>query len=263
MKHELENELKRTLALADLAGKEIREYVGRGFSVRLKEDKSPVTEIDERINKFIIDNLRRHFPEDAIVSEEADSLGNRNGRRVWYVDPIDGTKSLVKGVNEYAVHIGLAIAGDPVLGVVSNPNGATYYGSRGGGAWKVEGDSIQQLSVMPSPSDLTAILSHNDNPAAPLYKRIGVQNMLRSGSEGLRVMHIVENKAHLRISSNRIKTWDVCAPDAILRSAGGIVTTESGKAVVYVGQRKFGEQIVYAVDKTAWEQSIAALKEAN
>src|SRR5687768_12986180 len=104
-----------------------------------EEDKqgSPVTEADRAANQIIVDGLRSRFPEDGILSEESrDSTARLDRRRVWVVDPLDGTREFIDGIPEFAVMIGLAVEGRAVLGVVYCPATRRLYSAiEGAGAW--------------------------------------------------------------------------------------------------------------------------------
>src|SRR5689334_6226009 len=146
----LEAELKTAIALAYAAGKLICDYYETEFEV---EDKlgadnfyEPVTAADRAASRLIVDALQAEFPDDAILSEEeSDDLDRRlSARRVWIIDPIDGTAGFVKKDGDFAVQIGLAEAGRPVLGVVYMPvHKKLDFAVRGQGAFESvdEGDA--------------------------------------------------------------------------------------------------------------------------
>lgn len=110
-------------------GKEYSNFGGGGkVPSEMKGDGSPVTEADRISNNIILSGLRENFPGYGIVSEEGDGSDSLSGP-TWYVDPLDGTRSFLLGLPGFAVQIGLASEGRPVLGVVHNPpSGETVYG---------------------------------------------------------------------------------------------------------------------------------------
>src|SRR5207247_2623454 len=112
--------LKTALAAAAAAGKIIRKAYRGKFTVRMKADASPVTEVDEAAEAAIRKILLKRFPEHGYYGEE---LGKKNAdaEYLWLVDPIDGTKAFVRGYPIFSVQIALMHKGELVLGVSSAP----------------------------------------------------------------------------------------------------------------------------------------------
>ncbi len=123
----LQHELNTAISLARLAGETILRHYAAGFQTEYKiaEDNysEPVTVADREASRIIVDGLAAAFPDDGILSEEeTDDLELRiSKRRVWIVDPIDGTAGFVKHDGDFGVQIGLADSGVAVAGVVFVP----------------------------------------------------------------------------------------------------------------------------------------------
>jgi 3'(2'), 5'-bisphosphate nucleotidase len=122
-----DSELESVLEIAREAAQLIREVYVTPFSVELKGPNDPVTRADREGNELICRRLEERFPGAAILAEEsvpenpediAKLLGNE---RVFFVDPLDGTREFADKIPEFAVMIGLAVRGRPVLGVVVMP----------------------------------------------------------------------------------------------------------------------------------------------
>ena len=112
-----ERKLAGDLALA--AGHRVLAMYETGAKVSYKDKREPVTEADLAANEIIIDGLREHFPNDAILSEEShDDLSRLDAERVWIVDPLDGTQEFVDRVDQFAIMIALSDSGEPVVGAV-------------------------------------------------------------------------------------------------------------------------------------------------
>ncbi|MDP9240289.1 MAG: histidinol-phosphatase [Actinomycetota bacterium] len=104
------------------------------LQVKTKPDMTPVTDADQRAEESIRSTLKRARPRDAVIGEEFGTSGH--GARQWVIDPIDGTKSYIRGVPVWATLIGLLDQGEAVLGVVSAPAlGRRWWAGRGSGAW--------------------------------------------------------------------------------------------------------------------------------
>src|SRR5512147_1929828 len=122
--------------LAHNAGKITLNYYNKGIQHDLKSDETPVTAADRATEGFIRGEIERTYPSHAIVGEEyGEKAGEGNPFR-WIVDPIDGTKSFLKGVPFYSVLIGLEIEGVSRVGAVCFPAlNEVLYAADGLGAW--------------------------------------------------------------------------------------------------------------------------------
>ena len=171
----LERELESAAELALGAGRILMEIYATDFGVELKGESDPVTEADKRSNAYIVEELRSRFPDDGIVAEENEDHGSALSRdRIWYVDPLDGTKEFIKKNGEFAVMIGLAIEGSAQLGVVYQPElDKLYRGVVGQGASLTRGGQQSELRVSQAgdPTDLKLVVSryHRTRSSCVLY----------------------------------------------------------------------------------------------
>src|SRR5476651_2433811 len=140
----LQKELETAVELARLAGKTILRHYAAGFETEEKlgadNHYEPVTIADREASRIIVDGLEKAFPDDGILSEEeTDDLERRlSKRRVWIIDPIDGTAGFVKHDGDFGVQIGLAEDGVAVAGVVYLPfHDLLSYAVKGGGSFTV------------------------------------------------------------------------------------------------------------------------------
>lgn len=242
----LEKELETAIALARLAGKQILEYYITDF---LAEEKlgvdnnfEPVTIADRHASRIIVDGLAEAFPDDAFLSEEEpdDAEFRLSKERVWIIDPLDGTAGFVKHDGDFAVQIGLAVAGIPLVGVVFVPLQDTlYYASKDAGSFSVIGNEIPvglQTSKRSEFSDMTLAMSRNHpSPGmGRIIEHLGLTQIIKRGSVGLKVGLIAEQTCDIYIHpSPRTKIWDTCAPQIILEEAGGTLTDIFGNKMRY------------------------------
>ncbi|HZS46273.1 MAG TPA: 3'(2'),5'-bisphosphate nucleotidase CysQ [Blastocatellia bacterium] len=237
----MERELETACRLAREAGKLILKfYYNDGTHVEWKTPTEPVTLADKAANRFIVDSLRHEFPDDGILAEESpDTEGRLHCSRVWVIDPLDGTKEYIKRNGEFSVMIGLAIDGEPVVGAVYQPTtDILYYASKGNGSFVVKDGATNRamVSAIEDPAEMCLIVSrsHKDPYIEEIRNRLGITREKRSGSVGLKVGQIIEQDCDLYIHiSNKTRQWDACAPDIILREAGGKFTDLSGQPFVY------------------------------
>jgi 3'(2'), 5'-bisphosphate nucleotidase len=236
----MERELEITKTIARAAGQILMDIYSGDHGVKWKGYDDPVTAADQAANKFIVAELRRHFPDDGILSEEAtDDLSRLSKSRVWLVDPMDGTKQFIERIGEFAVMIGLAINGKPELGVVFNPvTNKMYYATKGIGAYLEEPLTTKRLHVS-TITDSTKMIaamsrSHHSPKVDSIKARLGITQEVQSGSVGLKVGLLAEARAHLYLHLGaKTNQWDTCAPQAIIEAAGGVMTDRDGQPLHY------------------------------
>lgn len=242
----LAREIEVALAVARRASALILEIYATPFTVELKGPDDPVTRADREANTLICAALAEAFPDDAIVAEEsapatpaeAGLLVRRP--RVWFVDPIDGTRELASRNGEFAVMIGLAIDGRAALGVVLMPTlGQALVGVVGGEAFCEEADGARRplrVSTVSDPREARLMVSRSHRPrlVEPVIERLGITRTVPCGSVGVKVARIVLGEADLYVHGGRgAKRWDACAPEAILIAAGGRFTDIEGEPIDY------------------------------
>ncbi len=237
---DLSTELDLAVQVAREAGLIVNTFYVGAAEVEYKEPDEPVTEADRSANQHIVTRLREAFPDDGILSEEAkDDLARLEKERVWIVDPLDGTKEFIARNGEFAVMIGLAIRGRPALGVIHQPaTGLLYTGVVGQGAYLYEADERVSLHVSrkadPREMILVSSRSHRRRIMDEIRTALGIRRETVTGSVGLKVGHIVRRLADVYIHpSPGCKEWDLCAPEAVLRAAGGVMTDCWGNTLVY------------------------------
>jgi 3'(2'), 5'-bisphosphate nucleotidase len=236
----LHHELPIVEQLVREAGELVRAYYDNGAAVTWKGDNDPVTAADHAANQHLVAGLRRAFPSDGILSEEShDDQARRQRRRVWIVDPLDGTKEFIGRIDEFSIMVGLAIEGEAALGVVYQPVADLLYrGAPGLLADLVQGGLVRTLAVSvvadPKQMRLVASRSHRDPLVDAVCRRLGVTQDRPSGSVGLKVGLLATGQCDLYIHpSPGLKEWDTCAPDAILRAAGGAIGDVWGQPLRY------------------------------
>ncbi|TVQ95850.1 MAG: 3'(2'),5'-bisphosphate nucleotidase CysQ [Deltaproteobacteria bacterium] len=240
--NDLQKELSIAIDLAVEAGR-LATRIGEGqFQVTHKSaDASPVTEADRRGNEIIVAGLERAFPDDRIVAEESMNPEPGEHPRLWFVDPVDGTKDFVLRNGEWSVMIGLAIEGEARLGVVYQAQtDRLYHGIVGSGAWLRAGSEETPLRVRNTtdPALLTVAESRNhpDPRIAALCGELGIRQSYSHGSVGLKLAHIAEGRADAYFNfSGRCSMWDTCGPDALIRAAGGDLFDFQGRRLHYGG----------------------------
>lgn len=231
------HELRCASDAARLAGAAILDHYG-SIESELKAGGSPVTAADHAASAVIIAHIQKLYPADAILCEEtADSPARLAARRLWIVDPLDGTKEFLAQNGEFSVMIALVEDGTPVLGVVYLPAaGRLYSATTGGGAWlRTEGRTHQLRSGTP-PGQLRLVTSrsHADAAVEAISAALPVTDRRPSGSVGIKCALIAEGECDLYAHPvPYMGEWDTCAPEVLLREAGGTVTDCRGEPLRY------------------------------
>ncbi len=269
----LKKELETAVSLARIAGARILEFYALEIIAeeKLGADNlvEPVTIADKTASRIIVEGIETAFPDDAILSEEEiDDAENRLvGKRVWMIDPIDGTWGFIKKDGDFGVQIGLTKNGEAILGVVYLPvHGKLYYAVKGAGAFLTENaDEPQRLRVSDKTNFTTMNLASSRNHRSPRMYRIiekfGIKKEVQRGSVGLKVGLIVEQIADLYVHlSPRTKFWDTCAPQIILEEAGGQMTDVFGSPLRYDSLDVQNHNGILASNGTAHDDAVANLK---
>ena len=233
-------ELTVAMELARKAGAAVMEVYATDFSVAYKGKNDPVTDADKRGNELIVKGLHQAFPDDIIVAEESEKPDDaQTGNRIWYVDPVDGTKEFIAKNGEFSVMIGLAVDGQAKVGVVFKPDGDVLYaGVVDQEAWmETNGERTPLAVTTPEPSasiTLAVSRSHRNPMLEKIGQDIGVGKEVPSGSVGLKIGLIARGIADVYMEPGPYtKLWDACGPEAILRAAGGQFTNILGEQLYY------------------------------
>jgi 3'-phosphoadenosine 5'-phosphosulfate (PAPS) 3'-phosphatase len=233
-----DDELVVAVAAARAAGAAAKRLQA-GVESQGKADGSPVTAGDLAADAAIAEVLGRAFPGDAILSEEVVGDGSRHAaRRVWIVDPIDGTRGYADGGGEWAVHLALAVEGRLALGVLDLPSlGLTVWGVPGQGVWVDRGGGAEILRPRPvaAPVLAASASSRNQRHFARIRACLPEFGWLAAHSVGYKVWQMLDGQADLFVHPRWIAEWDVAAPAAVLLAAGGSATGLDGGAYRFNG----------------------------
>jgi 3'(2'), 5'-bisphosphate nucleotidase len=220
-----------------------RVYQGE-FAVDYKGPSDPVTEADRQANALICDRLAALFGPVPVVAEESPA-GAFDGfwlaPRVFFVDPLDGTRDFVARNGEFVVMIGLAEHGRAISGVVHSPaQGIAWAGAVGLGAWEIPDDGSGKRPIHVSGErrieDARTVISRTrrGSQLTVALAALGVERIVPRGSSGLKGADVASGRADICIQTGCAgQRWDACAPEAIVRAAGGQCTDLLGNAIDY------------------------------
>jgi 3'(2'), 5'-bisphosphate nucleotidase len=232
--------LPAVMDIADAAGREIMRIYQAGFSVTLKDDRSPRTEADLAAQRMIDAGLRSLTPQWPMLGEESlpEIFAQRRAwKTLWLVDPLDGTREFVKRNGEFSVNIALVEDGEPVLGVVAGPaRSVLYAASRGGGAFRRGADgACTRIHVQLPAAEPLRVLASRSFGDAKLDRKLqalGPQQRLSLGS-ALKFGLLAEGGGDLYVRRGPTSEWDTAAGQAVVLEAGGCVVDSAGQPLRY------------------------------
>ena len=266
MSDELTRELELATELARTAGEAtLDHYRRRDLEVEHKgRSREPVTRADRASEAIILEGLRGAFPDDGILSEEQEDRSSWAGReRAWIVDPLDGTRDFLEGLEGFTVMIGLLVEGTPRLGVVFQPTtGLCFRGVAGRGAEAIASDGKRQplaCGAADEPSSLRLVVSnsHRSERTEQIKRALGIAEEQRVGSVGLKISLIARDTRDLYVHpTGHCKLWDTCAPEAILTAAGGRMTDVRGARLRYAPDNLFVDEGIVASNGRCHDQVI-------
>ncbi len=234
----MSEDLKTAIKAAKRAGGAVMEIYNTEFTTEEKSDRSPVTKADLISQESIFKDLKDLGY--GFLGEESENKSLSKDGKCWIVDPLDGTKDFIEKTGDFSVMIGLVEDSEVIMGVVYLPAKDTlYFAEKGKGAFKKEGDKEPEKIQCSETSDLKdakMVVSrfHLDDDTKHFMERAEIKETVPTGSIGIKLSLIAEGQADIYLTTtDRTFLWDVCAPEIILREAGGEVTDLKGEKFIY------------------------------
>jgi len=241
MKIPFENQLKETeIAInASLkAGKAILEIYQNGTTLSNNNKQDLKTNADLLSNEILNKELE---PSNHIILSE-ESLDNKerlDKKRIWIIDPLDGTNDFVKKTGEFSIMVALIEDHHPILSVIYQPtNNLLYLAKKGKGAYLLNNEKWLKLSTNTKEklSDCTVVTSrsHLAKNESDFIKILNIKDSYKKGSAGLKAGDICRKKADIYFTTtNKIKHWDTCAAYLLIKESGGEITDMFGNDLIY------------------------------
>ncbi len=216
------------------AGREALRLAAAGFETFTKPDQSPVTSADLAVNHILHDRLSTAFPEDGWLSEETvDNEDRLSRKRVWIVDPIDGTRSFVRGLPEFCLSVALVENGVPTVAAIFNPATGEFFSAIRGRGVQVERLLDSTQPAFTSPERPVALV----NPWELRVGRLeGLQPHLHCrpiGSIAYALALVASGQADAVVTLAGGNEWDVAAGVLLVEESGGRATTAAGHPVTF------------------------------
>ena len=227
------------VATAYAAGRLTLGYFRAGVRAEFKTDDTPVTVADREAEALIRRCIEKRFPDHAILGEEYGSVGRGDAECRWIIDPIDGTKSFIRGIPLYGVLIGLEIAGRIEVGVAYFPALDELVAAATGLGCTCNGRAVQVIETAQLSRSMVAFTdaaSFAQSGRAAEWQRIQQSTYYRLGCpDAYGHALVATGRAELMLDPV-MNTWD-CGPfPVILREAGGYFGDWAGNETVYGGE---------------------------
>ena len=222
----------------NLAGKESIDLYDKGLKIEIKEDKSPVSNGDLRVNELITKRILELTPSIPIVSEETVDLSIKNKAKVfWLIDPIDGTKEYIAGKDEYTLNAALVIDTVPVLGMVGVPKkNRLFFSFSPGESYLIENQITRKINcAKQQPKNKIVALSSVFKPSDSILNKLKEHNVssIVKMASSYKFCVIATGEYDIYAAKERANEWDYAAGHAVAQNAGAIIKTLDGKKFLY------------------------------
>ena len=212
------------------AGEESINIEKEGVKVTVKEDGSPVTNGDLKVDKILNEKILNLTPNIPIISEETVDLKKKNTLKTfWLIDPIDGTKEYIAGRDEYTLNAGLIYEKRPVLGIIGVPKKNKIFYSYGqNNSYLLENEKITKLACeKKTPKGKIIALTNHESPPELILNKLKEFKVssFRKLSSSYKYCLIAAGEYDLYLDKVRAKEWDDAAGHAIAEGAGALVTS--------------------------------------
>jgi myo-inositol-1(or 4)-monophosphatase len=242
----LDPQLEFAVATVRTCGEILLKYFQTNYAIRQKSKDNPVTPADLEADKYLRETFTRRFPEDGWLSEETvDSPHRMSRKRVWVVDPLDGTKEFVKGLPEFAISVALVEDNSPRIAVIYNPaRDDLFAAAKNVGAWR--GGSIVKVSTRSELQGSRVFVSRSEHSDS-LFGSLQQSATLRSvGSIAYKLALVAAGEADISISMRPKNEWDVCAGALLVQEAGGVISDLDGNPLEFNRQNPLINGIIAA-----------------
>jgi len=210
-------------------------YFDNNPAVEWKDDHSPVTGADRQAEQLLRSRLLEAFPTDGFLGEELGDLRGTSGYR-WIVDPIDGTRSFVRGIPVWATLVGLEFQKELIAGVVAAPAlGQTWRALRGDGAYRGERSiRVSEVAELKNATVFYSSLSWFERAGRRSdFLRLAASTQNQRGYGDFWGHMLVAQGSGELMLDHGLHVWDIAAIKPIVEEAGGHFTNWEGQPDIW------------------------------
>ena len=186
------------------------------LQVSKKGPKDFVTKTDRRVEKILIEELKKTKKNYSFITEETGKIINKNNNIFWIIDPIDGTTNFLHGIPHFAISIALQVEGEIKIGLIFDPiKNEIFYAEKDCGAFLNNNRMrVSKKSVLDE-----CLFASNTEGLKSIYPKLNLRN---TGCAALDLAYVgcgrLDGYFH-----NKINIWDIAAGKIIIEEAGGKV----------------------------------------
>jgi myo-inositol-1(or 4)-monophosphatase len=229
----LKKELDTVISVVRQAGEAIIRIADEQYKIAEKSaDKDVLTAADLEADRILRENLTAEFPDYGWLSEETKGQkGQLEHKRIWIVDPLDGTREFVMKNPEFVVSVALVEDGKPILGVIYNPSTDELFETAADYGVKLNGNTVSSNHKL---SGKAVVEVSRSDIAKGIFNDIGDSIELRPcGSIAYKLARLSAGMADSVISLTPKNEWDIAAGVVLVKAAGGIVRDKSDNEFVF------------------------------
>lgn len=230
-----ENEIIFLKNLVKEAGMIAKKDFEKNISISYKEDRSPVTETDLKINKFLNNELKKKFKFPIISEENTKKINFKLNESFFLLDPLDGTKEFISGVGEFTINIALIINNFANYGFINYPKDNLTYWNDEFDAYLEIDDKNYKLKRFKNVKPTLRVLvsrSHLDKKTNFFLNKLDKKRVVKKGSS-IKICLLASNDADLYIRYGKTMEWDIAAGHSVLKKVGGNILDFSGSEIIY------------------------------
>ena len=222
----------------NIAGQESIDLYSKGLKIEIKQDNSPVSNGDLRVNDLITKKILELTPNIPIISEETVDIKVKNKEKIfWLIDPIDGTKEYIAGKDEYTLNASLIINKIPNIGLVGAPKKKQLFYSYGSGdSYLIQNNKkIRNDCLKKTPKGEIVALASTPHPSEEIMKELkkyDVTSVVKMASS-YKFCVIANGEFDIYAAKERANEWDYAAGHAVAEHAGAIIKTLEGGTFDY------------------------------
>lgn len=223
------------VSAAEEAGRLALRYFDTDLAIEWKEDASPVTKADREAEVLLRSIISKHFPNDGFLGEEYGDQPGTSGYR-WVLDPIDGTRSYMRGIPLWATLVGLEYRDEQIAGVAVAPAlGQTYRAMRGAGAYRGERRlSVSTVSTLADASLFYSSISWFVKAGCQdTFLQLAAQTQRQRGYGDFYGFVLVAQGSGELMFEHGCHAWDLAALKVIVEEAGGRFTDWQGQPNIH------------------------------
>ena len=237
-REELKKISENLIETFNIAGRESIEIYKKGLKIEIKEDNSPVSNGDLKVNEILTNKIKELTPNIPIVSEETVNIKIKNTAKIfWLIDPIDGTKEYIAGQDEYTLNAALVINTVPVLGLVGVPKKERlFYSYALNESYLIEKGKTKKINCeKKQPKGQIVAVSSAFKPSDMILNKLKEHNVTKivKMASSYKFCVIANGEYDVYAARERANEWDYAAGHAVAQNAGAIIKTLDEKPFLY------------------------------